>query len=94
MFTVSQNSRRFLNMVNIKTSDRFNRIFLKLDRSLRIQIDKLIDKIISNPEIGKPMRHNRRGTREVYAGSFRLSYAYNKNVGMLILLDFYHKDKQ
>ena len=51
-------------------------------------------KIKNNPEIGKPMKHNRKGTREVYLPPFRLSYAYNKTSDIIIILDFYHKDAQ
>ena len=40
------------------------------------------------------MRYVRKGTREVYAGSFRISYAYIKEEAKLIFLDVYHKDKQ
>jgi len=64
------------------------------DSFLKIRIEKQIDKIIENPEIGKPMRYARKGTREVYVGSFRLSYVYLKEENMFILSDFYHKDKQ
>ena len=46
------------------------------------------------PEIGKPMRYSRKGTREVYAGSFRLSYAYIPEESRIIFLDLYHKDEQ
>ncbi|MEK6969123.1 MAG: type II toxin-antitoxin system RelE/ParE family toxin [Nanoarchaeota archaeon] len=57
------------------------------------RIKKQIKKIIENPEVGKPMRYARKGTREVYIGSFRLSYAYLKE-DKLIFLDLYHKDEQ
>ena len=40
------------------------------------------------------MRFARKGTREVYVGSFRLSYAYLKEEGKIIFLDLYHKDEQ
>ena len=40
------------------------------------------------------MKHARKGTREIYTGSFRLSYAYYKNENLLEFLDFYHKDEQ
>ena len=66
----------------------------KMDKSLLGQIQKLIAKIINNPEIGKPMRYDRKGTREVYVGSFRLSYSYNLSEDVLYLLDVYHKDEQ
>ncbi|MBU0907265.1 MAG: type II toxin-antitoxin system RelE/ParE family toxin [Nanoarchaeota archaeon] len=81
-------------MVNIKTSEKFERILDKIDKSLKIQIDKQIDKIIANPEVGKPMRNVRKGTRELYVGPLRLSYFYDKNTDTAILLDFYHKDEQ
>jgi len=40
------------------------------------------------------MRFNRKGTREIYIPSFRLSYAYLKHENKTIILDSYHKDKQ
>lgn len=58
------------------------------------RLKKQIKKIIENPEIGKPMRYARKGTREVYVGSFRLSYAYLPSENKLIFLDIYHKDGQ
>jgi len=81
-------------MVNVKPSPKFEKILDKLDKSLKIKIDKQIDKLILNPEAGKPMRNVRKGTREVYIGSFRLSYAFDKPSDIIILLDFYHKDEQ
>ncbi|MEK6893097.1 MAG: type II toxin-antitoxin system RelE/ParE family toxin [Nanoarchaeota archaeon] len=81
-------------MVSIKTSEKFERIIVKLDKSIKIQLDKLIDKILNNPEIGKPMKYDRKGTKEVYLSPFRLSYSYDKNLDILYLLDFYHKDEQ
>ena len=60
----------------------------------KIKIWKQIEKIIENPEIGKPMRNVRKGTREVYVSPFRLSYVYLKRGSKIILLDLYHKDEQ
>jgi len=51
-------------------------------------------KLKMNPELGKPMRYSRKGTREVYISPFRLSYFYLKEEDKLIILDLYHKDKQ
>lgn len=64
------------------------------DSFLKIRIEKQMDKITDNPEIGKPMRYARKDTREVYIGSFRLSYAFIKEENKLIFLDLYHKDEQ
>jgi len=64
------------------------------DSFTKVRIEKLIDKIINSPEIGKPMKYGRKGIREIYLGSFRLSYAYVKEGNKIILLDIYHKDQQ
>lgn len=78
----------------IKESDNFKRIKNKLDKSILIKLSKQIEKLIENPEIGKPMRYNRKGTREVYISPYRLSYAYLKEKEIIYLLDLYHKDEQ
>lgn len=64
------------------------------DNLFKERIEKLIIKISENPEIGKPMRNLRKGTREIYIKPFRLSYAYLENENKIILLDLYHKKKQ
>tara|TARA_Y100000310_G_C20445272_1_gene698085 strand:- start:125 stop:373 length:249 start_codon:yes stop_codon:yes gene_type:complete len=78
----------------IKESDNFKSAYSKLDKSIIQKIDKILVKIINNPEIGKPMKYTRKGTREVYVNPFRLSYAYDKSEDILYLLDLYHKKKQ
>ena len=77
----------------IRTESFINRL-KKLDKNYIERIEKLVIKIINNPEIGKPMRYDRKGTREVYASPFRLMYFYDKKKEILYFLDFYHKDKQ
>jgi len=64
------------------------------DKSVKERVKNQIKKILENPEIGKPMRYARKGTRELYIGSFRLSYVYLKSENKIILLDLYHKDEQ
>lgn len=82
-------------MVNIILDPPFEDRAKKIkDVFLKDRIKKQMDKIIENPEIGKPMRYGRKGTREVYVGSFRLSYAYLKEENKIIFLDIYHKDEQ
>lgn len=82
-------------MVILKSSENYKIRFSKIkDNSTKERLIKLVEKLLENPEIGKPMRYDRKGTREVYAGSFRLSYSYDKNLNVLTLLDFYHKDEQ
>ncbi len=89
--------------IKIKFDDDFKRTFKKIDNSYKIKVKKQIKKIIQNPEIGKPMRANRKRTREVYVSPFRLSYAFflsddeedqGKGIYKLVFLDLYHKDNQ
>ena len=76
-------------------TENFLKQLKKIDKSLLNKVEKLVLKIFQNPEIGKPMRFDRKGTREVYASSpFRLSYVYDKNRDISIFIDIYHKDKQ
>ncbi|MCD6206798.1 MAG: type II toxin-antitoxin system RelE/ParE family toxin [Methanosarcinales archaeon] len=62
--------------------------------SIKERVKNQIKKILEDPEIGKPMKYARKGTRELYVGSFRLSYAYLKDESKIIFLDIYHKDEQ
>ena len=82
-------------MVNIDFDESFKRNISKIkDALIKSRVEKLILKIRENPEIGKPMKHNRKGSRELYLPPFRLSYAYSKTLDKVIILDFYHKDEQ
>lgn len=82
-------------MVNVKYDDNFLGAINKIkDASVKESIYKKIEKIIQDPEIGKPMSYGRKGTREVYVGHFRLSYVYHKNLDLVEFLAFYHKDEQ
>ena len=64
------------------------------EKILKEKILKQIEKIRANPEIGKPMRNLRKGTRELHIKPFRLSYKHHKSEGMIEILDLYHKKKQ
>ena len=82
-------------MVEIRFDKKFTDIFSKLkDELLRIKIEKQIKKISENPEVGKPMRNVRKGTRELYIKPFRLSYVYFQDKNLIYILDLYHKDNQ
>ena len=82
-------------MLKIEYSDDLLKIITKIkDESLKEKVKKQIKKIVEQPEIGKPMRYTRKGTREMYIGSYQLAYAYIKDKNKLIFLDLYHKDSQ
>lgn len=82
-------------MVEIVFAENFEKRMRKLkDLSSKLQIQKQISKVTDFPEIGKPMKYERKGTREVYVSSFRLAYAYNKEEDTIVFLDLYRKDEQ
>ena len=73
----------------------FEKKFKKIkSNELKLKIRKQIQKIINSPEIGKPMKNLRKGTREVYIPPFRLSYLYLKEENKIVILNLYHKDEQ
>ncbi len=75
-------------------TDSFLRRLKKLDKSILDRVEKLIIKVLNNPEIGKPMRYDRKETRELYIPPFRLNYIFDRAMDILIFLDVYHKDEQ
>jgi mRNA-degrading endonuclease RelE of RelBE toxin-antitoxin system len=82
-------------MVRVFFDDKFKRIISKIkDNTIQKSVKGKIKKIIENPEIGKPMSNVRKGTRELYASPFRLSYAYHKDKDTIEFLDLYHKKLQ
>lgn len=80
-------------MVNVIFDSLFEKDFKKIkNQELKEKIINQISKIYSNPEIGKPMRFDRKGTRELYISPFRLSYKIEKET--IYILALYHKDLQ
>ncbi len=76
-----------------KYSKQFVRVLRQIkNKALLEKIKKQIIKIQNKPKIGKPMRYNRRGTRELYVSPFRISYSFENEV--LSFLSLYHKDEQ
>ncbi|MCH8003137.1 MAG: type II toxin-antitoxin system RelE/ParE family toxin [Nanoarchaeota archaeon] len=82
-------------MLDINHSPEFLKKIEKIkNNALKEKIKKQIAKIIEFPEIGKPMRYSRKGTRELHIRPFRISYAYLKGNNKIVFLDLYHKDEQ
>lgn len=80
-------------MVDLFFDPTFKNKFKKIkDKILKERIIKQVSKIKENPEVGKPMRYIRKGTRELYISPFRLSYKFENNT--VYILDLYHKDEQ
>lgn len=82
-------------MLDIRREPEFIKILSKIkDNSLKERVIKQIKKIVENPEIRKPMRYGRKGTRELYVPPLRISYTFDNQAELLIFLDIYHKDEQ
>jgi len=80
-------------VVDVIFDDYFKKNFKKIkDNPIKEKIIKQISKIVDSPEVGKPMRFGRKGTRELYISPYRLSYKMEN--GVIYLLDLYHKDEQ
>lgn len=79
----------------IEKTDEFVKVITKIkDQSIKERLQKLISKIIIEPEIGKPMRYERKGSREIYMHPYRIAYKYIPEDKKIIFLDIYHKDEQ
>ena len=82
-------------MVVVEFDEEFKKTFSKIkEQELKNKIIKQLEKLKSNPEIGKPMMYSRKGTRELYIKPYRLSYMFLKESKRIILLALYHKDEQ
>ena len=80
-------------MVTVIFDPTFEKNFKKIkDSALKEKIIKQISKIRDYPEIGKPMRYDRKGTRELYITPFRLSYKIEGDI--VYILTLYHKELQ
>ena len=82
-------------MVIVAFGEGFQKTFSKIrDLAVKQKIIKQLAKLKENPELGKPMRFARQGTREIYVSPYRLSYIFQKDENKIVILDFYHKDGQ
>ena len=72
----------------ITESPTFLKQIKKLDNFDKERLKKQINKILDNPETGKPLKYLR-GERTIYIKPFRLIYALKNDE--LILLKFEHR---
>jgi mRNA-degrading endonuclease RelE of RelBE toxin-antitoxin system len=74
-------------MVEVIYTDKFEKEFKKSDSSIKEKAKKQIQKIIENPEIGKPLRYNLKGERTVYVWPFRIIYSFFDNIIYFLRLE-------
>lgn len=80
-------------MVEVIFDPDFKKEFKKIkDKLVKEKIIKQISKVRDNPKIGKPMRFDRKRTRELYISPWRLSYKLEGDI--VYILALYHKDLQ
>jgi mRNA-degrading endonuclease RelE of RelBE toxin-antitoxin system len=80
-------------VVEVIFDSGFKKDFKKIkDNLVKEKIIKQVSKIRDNPELGKPMKYGRKGTRELYISPFRLSYMVKGNT--IYILALYHKNFQ
>ncbi|MBI5159397.1 type II toxin-antitoxin system RelE/ParE family toxin [Candidatus Micrarchaeota archaeon] len=60
-------------------SDSFRKAITKLDKSVRLEVDRALDKIRARPEGGKPL-HGVPNLFSERVGSFRIVYLLRGNV--------------
>ncbi len=82
-------------MLDIDYKKGFLKVISKIkNKANKEKIKKQVEKILDNPEVGKPMMYGRKETREVYVAPYRLAYSYNPSENKIVFLDIYHKDEQ
>jgi addiction module RelE/StbE family toxin len=73
----------------VKELESFSQNIKRLDNSLLDKLYKQIEKIILNPEVGKPLRYDMKGERTIYVKPYRLIYKVEGET--LFLLQFSHR---
>lgn len=77
---------------NIVFTSAFERSIRKLkDVAVKERIKKQIAEIIERPEIGKPLRFEKKGERSVWLPPFRIIYALQGDT--IYFLDFDKRDR-
>jgi mRNA-degrading endonuclease RelE of RelBE toxin-antitoxin system len=70
----------------------FERAVRKIkDASIKERVKKQVEEIIQKPDIGKPLRFDKKGERTVWVPPFRILYAWENET--IYFLDFDKRDK-
>jgi len=77
-------------MVNIIPSSKFKKAVKHLDSKEKDKLEKIIKKIIKEPNIGKPLKYGR-GERALRLKPFRVVYSFRSDINTLYLLKFEHR---
>ena len=72
-------------------TEKFAAEYEDLDKSLKVRVDKVIQKILDKPHLGKPLMYSYTGLRSERVGPFRLLYEEKGNI--IIFHTFEHRKK-
>ena len=81
-------------IIRITYSTEFEKALKRLTKQNRKtfeQLENQIEKILREPQIGKPLRYTLKNRRRLHVGSFVLVYEFHRNE--LRFIDFDHHDK-
>lgn len=78
----------------ISYTDEFKRAVKKIrDSAIKERVKKQIDEIRGRPDIGKPLRFERKGERTVWVPPFRIIYSWELETEKLCFIDFEKRNK-
>lgn len=63
----------------------------KIDKPSRQRVIEAIDKLTSNPHIGKQLKGEHSGLRRIRSGSYRVVYEINENEIVVLILRVAHR---
>ncbi len=79
-------------MPEIIYSERFKKSVGKVeDPAVRDRIEKQIHKLMSDPEIGKPLRYELKNKRSLRIHPYRILYEYSAADDEIVLISFDHR---
>ena len=78
----------------LKFGKKFDKEFMKLDKSISDQIIKKLERLKTNPEnTGKPLLYTKPTLWQFKVEMFRVFYIMQKNIGEVWLLSIKHKNE-
>ncbi|EFD92381.1 MAG: plasmid stabilization system [Candidatus Parvarchaeum acidophilus ARMAN-5] len=79
--------------MQVDRADKFETEVRKIrDSSLKEKVKKQIEKVVNEPNVGKPLRFQYKGERTVYVKPYRLIYSWDGE--KLTFLRFEHGEKE
>jgi len=79
-------------ITEVITTNQFEKSLKSVrDGKIKTQVKKQIEKIISNPAVGKPLQYSLKGERTIYVKPYRIIYSTDGS--KLFLLRFSHRDE-